>query len=360
MDRLYSRTKVFHFPEKLKAQAEGRHTAPVSVRIKPTNRCNHSCGYCCFRVEGLPMSGGMETRDEIPADVMHQVVEDILVMGVRAVTFSGGGEPLLYRPLAGAVERLSAAGVRIGVLTNGSRLEGRIARVLAEHATWVRVSMDAATAETYAAIRGVSPREFTRVCRNIERFAAMAAGRCEVGVNWVVTRDNHAETGPFLALVKGLGVSHVKVSEAVVGTTFEANRDAVRPWHAAVRDAIRQARVALEDERFRVVDRLLDPDLPGTGGYDKPYSGCPFASWLTVIGADLCLYSCQDKAYTASGRLASLAGRSFREAWFSEETRVRLAAIVPSRDCRHHCVAHDKNLLLLDYLDADPDHLPFV
>ncbi len=374
MDRLYSRTKVFHFPEKLRAQAEGRHTAPLAVRIKPTNRCNHACGYCCFRTDGLPMSGGMDARDEIPADVMRGIVEDIVAMGVRAVTFSGGGEPLLYRPLAEAVARLSEAGVRVGVLTNGSRLEGAVARVLAGHATWVRVSMDAATADTYAAVRGVNPREFARVRRNIERFAALAAGRCEVGVNWVATRDNHTETGPFLALMKGLGVAHVKVSEAVVGTTFEANRDSVRPWHRAVRDAVREARVALEDEGFRVVDRLLDPDLPGAGGYDKPYSWCPFASWLTVIGADLCLYSCQDKAYTASGRLARLAGRSFREAWFSDETRARLDAvapappaspgsptrIVPCRDCRHHCVAHDKNLLLLDYLGADPDHLPFV
>lgn len=360
MDRLYSRTKVFHFPDRLQAQAEGRPMAPVAVRVKPTNRCNHSCGYCCFRADGLPMSGGMDERDEIPAETMRGLVDDFVAMGVRAVTFSGGGEPLLYRPLAEAVERLSRAGVRVGVLTNGSRLEGGVARVLAEHATWVRVSMDAATAGTYAALRRVSPREFSRVCRNVERFSALAAGRCEVGANWVVTGANHAETGPFLALMKDLGVAHVKVSEAVVGATLEANRDHVRPWHRAVREAIREASAALEDGRFRVVDRLLDPDLPGAGGYDKPYSWCPFASWLTVIGADRCVYSCQDKAYTESGRLATLAGRSFREAWFSDETRQRLAAIRPSRDCRHHCVAHDKNLLLLDYLGADPDHLPFV
>lgn len=359
-ERLYSRTKVFHFPDKLMAQAEGRHTAPVVVRIKPTNRCNHSCRYCCFRVAGLPMSDGMKEGDEIPEGVMTEIVADLTAMGVRAVIFSGGGEPLLYRPLVRAVKDLANAGIRIGVLTNGSRLEGTIAHLLAEEATWVRVSMDAATPATFAAIRGVSPREFSRVCRNIERFAVLSSGRCELGVNLVVTRENHHEVGPFLALMKHLGVAHVKVSEAVVGMTAEENRQYVRPWHRKVREAIEEARSILEDGRFCVVDRLLDPDRPGDGGYDKPYSWCPFASWLTVIAADRCLYTCQDKAYSAAGRIASLAGRSLREAWFDEETRRRIASICPSRDCRHHCVAHEKNLLLLDYLGADPAHVPFV
>ncbi len=360
MDRLYCRTKVFHFPDKVRAQAEGRHTAPVAVRIKPTNRCNHACQYCCFRTGGLPMSAGMRERDELPEGVMREIIGDLVTMGVRAVTFSGGGEPLLYRPLAWAVETLARSGVRVGVLTNGSRLEGTVARVLAEHATWVRISMDAASARTYAAIRGVSPREFTRVCRNIERFAALSSRRCELGVNLVVTRENHHEVGPFLTLMKGLGVTHVKVSEAVVATTQEGNAEYVRPWHRAVREAIQEARAGLEDAHFCVVDRLLDPDRPGDGGYDKPYDWCPFASWLTVIGADGCLYACQDKAYSEVGRLAALRGRPLREVWFSEETRRRIASIRPSRDCRHHCVAHAKNLLLLDYLAADPDHVAFV
>jgi hypothetical protein len=81
---------------------------------------------------------------------------------------------------------------------------------------------------------------------------------------------------------------------------------------------------------------------------------------LTVIGADLNVYTCQDKAYTTGGLLGSIKGRSFRDLWLGDELRQRLRALDPAKDCRHHCVAHGKNLMLLDYLSADEEHLDFV
>jgi len=37
-----------------------------------------------------------------------------------------------------------------------------------------------------------------------------------------------------------------------------------------------------------------------------------------------------------------------------------MQALTPSAVCSHHCVAESKNQLLLDYLDSDPAHRPFV
>lgn len=357
MDPLYSKTKVFHFPDRLSAQARGEHIAPLSVRIKPTNRCNHRCWYCCFRVPNLPMAEGMHEKDEIPWPRLGAILHDLIDLGIKAVTFSGGGEPLLYDNIVEAVEILCSAGVRVGVLTNGAFLEGEVARVLANKATWVRISIDAGTPKTYALVRRVKPKEFERVCANIEAFSRLGP-QCELGVNYVVTKENSGETYDFLRLMKGLGVKHVKVAEAVVGKTFEENVEYVRPWLAQVKHALSRAREELEGDGFRVVDRLLDPSRPN--GYEKTYSWCPFASWLTVIGADLRIYTCQDKAYTESGRLADLSQGSFRDIWFAPKTFERLRNVNPAKDCRHHCVSHEKNLLLLDYFAADPLHVVFV
>jgi len=81
---------------------------------------------------------------------------------------------------------------------------------------------------------------------------------------------------------------------------------------------------------------------------------------LTVIGADCKIYTCQDKAYTASGTLGDISGQSFREFWYSDENRKNLAAINPNQNCQHHCVADAKNRLLTDYLSLAPDHLAFI
>jgi len=81
---------------------------------------------------------------------------------------------------------------------------------------------------------------------------------------------------------------------------------------------------------------------------------------LTIIGADLAVYTCQDKAYTPDGMLGSIRERRFRDFWLSEENARSLAAIDPSIACRHHCVASAKNERMNEYLALDPDHVMFV
>ena len=80
---------------------------------------------------------------------------------------------------------------------------------------------------------------------------------------------------------------------------------------------------------------------------------------MPVIGADLNVYSCPDKAYDRdTGQLGSLKTRRFREFWF--ENKATFFQIDPARDCNHHCEANEKNLLVLEYLAAEDEHLYFV
>ena len=94
--------------------------------------------------------------------------------------------------------------------------------------------------------------------------------------------------------------------------------------------------------------------------FDKDYDSCPFLQFLTVIGADSKIYTCQDKAYTESGFLGSIAERRFRDMWFSDENRDRMNDLDPTKVCSHHCVAEGKNRLLHDYLNSQPEHRAFV
>ncbi len=357
--KLYDNAKIFHFAGKLADLAAGRISPPVHVRLKPTNRCTHRCDYCCYRNEKLEVSERMDERDEIPPAKMREIVADLGEMGVRAVTLTGGGEPLCYGPIRETVEGLLAAGVKVALLTHGGLLAGEVAHLLARRATWVRVSMDAADRDTYARTRRVAPEEFDRVCENVRRFAADGGRRCVVGLNLIVTADNHAQVGDFLRMAKRLGADHVKVSAAVVSTDAAENAAYVRPWYDAVKRQVAEGAAALADERFAVIDKVHLPDAEAEQ-FERRYTWCPFARCLTVIAADLNVYTCQDKAYTRAGLLGSIRERRFAEFWGSDEMRRRLAALDPSTHCRHHCVAHAKNLMLLDYLEADQEHLDFV
>jgi 2-iminoacetate synthase ThiH len=49
MARVYSSTKPFYFADRLASLRDGAPAAPVHVRIKPTNVCNHDCYFCAYR-----------------------------------------------------------------------------------------------------------------------------------------------------------------------------------------------------------------------------------------------------------------------------------------------------------------------
>ena len=142
MARVYSNLKFMRFTDRLEALAGGRTAAPVHVRIKPINRCNHSCWYCAYRSDALALGEDMDQGDRIPTAKLFEIVDDLIAMGVQAVTFSGGGEPLLYKALPEVIRRLAAGGIRVASLTNGANLRGAMADAFAEHGTWVRVSLD--------------------------------------------------------------------------------------------------------------------------------------------------------------------------------------------------------------------------
>ena len=93
--------------------------------------------------------------------------------------------------------------------------------------------------------------------------------------------------------------------------------------------------------------------------FKKDYHWCPYLQVLPVIGADLNVYSCQDKAYNLDcGLIGSIKNMRFKDFWFSDKNK--FFKIDPARDCVHHCVADGKNRLVHEYLEADPEHLGFV
>ncbi len=191
MGAYYSSMKFFHYPEKLEDLAHGRQTAPIHIRIKPTNTCNHRCWYCGYQNDAaISLGEGLDTRDYIPRPKMLEIARDLTEMKVKAVTFSGGGEPLTYKYFEEFFDLLDQGGVKTALLTNGALLRGRKAEILANRASWVRVSMDGWDDESYAYYRGVKGREFSKISENLAAFAKIK-GSTVFGVSLNVDIKNH-------------------------------------------------------------------------------------------------------------------------------------------------------------------------
>ncbi len=354
MKVLYSDYKFLNYPENQTAIRRQEMVAPVHIRIKPINKCNHDCWYCAYRVSNLQLGSEMDERDTIPYPKMMEIADDIIEMGVKAVTFSGGGEPLIYAKLPNVVERLSRGGVKVASLTNGENLTGKMADAFAEHGTWIRVSIDGWDDKSYAESRNIEIGKFTRVLGNMRAFAKRGSS-CTLGISFIVTEQNCRHLYDACLMFKDAGVDHVKLSGVVTSNDVGE----VNAYHGTFRTPVEaeiQKAKTLDDANFRIVDHYHA--LGET--FANSFSSCPNLLYLTVIGADLGVYTCQDKAYNPSGLLGSLENASFKEFWFSEQNRARIYGFNPSQSCAHHCTAHGKISAINGILAVDPDHAAFV
>lgn len=348
----YSNLKIFGHLEEVQKVKNGERVAPIYIRIKPTNLCNQNCYYCHYKNPYLTLDQ-YAPADEIKREKMLEIVRDMKDIGVKAVTFSGGGEPLLYPYIEETMEAVLDAGIDLSIITNGTLLTGRKAELLSQ-AKWVRISLESGCAETYSKIRGVAGEAFEDLCENIREFAQNKSKDCELGINFVVGPGNYKEVYQAGKLMQSLGVDHIKYT-ALMSDNAEKMHE---PFKNQVIEQIHQ--LMDENEAEIKIINLYESDFDTNAVFGRNYNFCGIKDYVTVIAANSKIYYCHDKAYLSQGEIGDISDRSFKEVWFSEETTRKFAQFDPQEVCRHHCVYDDRNELLNTFYSLDKNHINFI
>jgi MoaA/NifB/PqqE/SkfB family radical SAM enzyme len=97
-------------------------TAPVLVEIDPSNTCNHACTFCISSYIHLPESKDLDTynKDILPGSILNLLVQDLADMKVKALNWTGGGEPTVNPALPHAIEHAGIMDIKQGMFTNAS------------------------------------------------------------------------------------------------------------------------------------------------------------------------------------------------------------------------------------------------
>jgi len=237
LGNIYTSMKIFHYKDKVDSLPKDDESilAPLHIRIKPINGCNHRCRYCAYREDSLQLGKDMQVSDSIPKAKMMEITEDIIDMGVKAVTFSGGGEPLFYPHLEDVLHRLVDSSVKFATLTNGGLLKGKIAELFALHGSWVRVSMDGWDNESYTRYRGVADGEYDAILENIAAFKKFG-GPCRLGVSYIVDKENANHVFEAAQRVKDMGGDSVKISPCILENEGAKNN----AYHKQIWDVARE------------------------------------------------------------------------------------------------------------------------
>lgn len=332
---LYRTDKAAYHMEHLRAMQQGRQPYPIHVQIILSDLCNQDCSFCAYRMEGYS-SNQLFTDPKadvphnpnrmLPTDKVIGLLDDCQRMGVKAIQLTGGGEPTVHPDFDRIVKEILLRGFKLALVTNGTLLDHtsgwlsdhhRATRMqLLASASWVRVSLDAGTAETYGRIRRVPPQTLGKVLQNTTRFAAEIARQktaCRLGIGFVVTQDNHRELPDAIKLARGCGADNIRISAA-----FTTQGAAYHRAHAeAVRAVIADAQREVHYDGFTVYNNFGDR-MEDLEGEHPDYSFCPIMSLQTYVGGDGNVYTCCINAYNLRGKIGSFLTQGFKALWDSQ------------------------------------------
>jgi MoaA/NifB/PqqE/SkfB family radical SAM enzyme len=197
---------------------------PVCLYLETTNRCNLLCTTCPRTFEHL----------EPPADMSWELFTSIVDQFPRIarVVLHGVGEPMMVRALPRMIRYLKDRGVYVLFNTNGTLLTQRAGReLIAAGLDELRISLDAATAETFVVVRGRDL--FRRILRNIRGFTTLQGElQCttpRVSLWLTGLRETIAELPAFVRLARELGVPEVYLQRLVY---FPEGQGLARPESA--------------------------------------------------------------------------------------------------------------------------------
>jgi MoaA/NifB/PqqE/SkfB family radical SAM enzyme len=194
---------------------------PRSLYLETTNRCDSKCQTCIRTFQTL------EPPADLTLERVRAIVEQCPVLD--RVVLHGIGEPLLNREIFDIVAYLKTRVASVLFNSDAILLTPPRARRLVESGLdEFRVSIDAATAETYRRLRGVD--RFERVTANVERLVAlerdMGVTRPQISLWFTASQANIEELPAFVELAARLDVGEVYVQRLVfngLGLATEAN-----------------------------------------------------------------------------------------------------------------------------------------
>lgn len=349
----YSELKIFHHVDRIQGLLKGERVSPIYIRIKPTNVCNQNCFYCGYANDLLYDGRQVDKRESISWDCMERTLKELAEMKVKAVTFSGGGEPLCYHSIRETLRLVQSLGIDYSIITNGQALEGEIVDEL-KNAKWVRISFDSSKAETYEKVRRVST--YSKVVQNIANFALNKGENCTLGINCVITKQNAEEIFDICKMIKELGADNIKLSPIMV-------KEGEEDYHVQIKEIVKeqiiQAKQQLENENFQIVDKYSN-DLAIAQAFRKKYHRCIIQELFAVIAADSKVYRCHQRAYVKEGEIGDLTQNSFKEIWNLQETVEDVRQFDAFEHCRFPCAFDERNILLNDFINMDKNHINFI
>lgn len=351
---IFAERKILSHLDELSQYVNGGFYAPIQVEVDLTNNCTSDCPWCFGYVDRkwtnfsllAPDTDNIEERNKVGLEKIKRLIDDFSFVGVKSITFTGGGDPTCHSGLFTFIEYAYEKGIEIGLITNGVIPVNRAI----PYCKWIRFSVDGATKETYGFMHG-KPHHFEKVIENVKSAASekMKHGySCTIGVGFLTGEKTQNEISAFVDLWSGVyGIDYIQfrpLLDAYGASWFSKNPH--------ILDEIREAeksdpRVVCSTAKYKAL-------MVGESGQTKYCHGIFFES---AIAADGKVYTCCHQKGMEQFSIGDLHKESFMTIW---HRHLKNRKYKVNKHCPSFCRHYGTNKFIEDEVLIQRDHVNFI
>lgn len=355
---IYHPQRVAQFLDAGEQWEKAKSVYPLYVEISPVGACNHRCTFCA-----VDYIGYKPTR--LPVEVAERMLAEMGQCGVKSVMFAGEGEPMLHKEIDRMVVAAAKAGIDSAMTTNASVLSDAFVENALPHMSWIKVSLNAGTAESYAKIHRTKEADFDKVIANLKRMVSARREKnlsCVLGAQIILLPENAHEIEGLARICRDeIGLDYLVVkpySQHASSITTQYQNVEYRDY-LALGERLRP----LNTDSFNVVFRentMKKHDAGESSRYQHCLATPFFWAYVMATGA---LYGCSAYLLDSRFEYGNLNESSFKEIWEGERRRENFGFVrhqLDIHDCRLNCRMDEVNRYLDRLVNKNVPHINFI